>query len=168
MAPHACKDGDKPGDYTTDRMPWQHQELHARCLDAHKADHESSGLPCKTCMSAAGPRERKRGRAEELQGDISVLEAQLAELQVRQAENADLAQQNRCAGRRFCRARASSDAGPIRTISASPGVPQTLTVGRFGWLQLQPVLTVHAPLRSPKDPSKTGSCLQQPRRPIKQ
>lgn len=33
---------------------------------------------------------------ESLEGDVSALEAQLLELQLRQAENADLTQQNRC------------------------------------------------------------------------
>lgn len=43
-----------------------------------------------------GHRERKRSRVDALEGDVSALETQIAELQVRQAENADLAQQNRC------------------------------------------------------------------------
>ena len=33
---------------------------------------------------------------DSLEGDVSALEAQIADLRVRQAENADLEQQNRC------------------------------------------------------------------------
>ena len=41
-------------------------------------------------------RERKRTKVDSLEGDVSALEAQIADLRVRQAENADLEQQNRC------------------------------------------------------------------------
>src|SRR6476659_1859214 len=47
-------------------------------------------LLCSAC------RERKRSRVDTLEGDISSLESQIADLRVRQAENADLEQQNRC------------------------------------------------------------------------
>jgi hypothetical protein len=40
-------------------------------------------------------RERKRTKVDSLEGDVSALEAQIADLRVRQAENADLEQQNR-------------------------------------------------------------------------
>jgi hypothetical protein len=60
--------------------------LHEICQGAHRTRSAVSHL----C------RERKRTKVDSLEGDVSALEAQIADLRVRQAENADLEQQNRC------------------------------------------------------------------------
>lgn len=71
----------------------QRQQL---CNSACLRGFELLLLDPNTVLFFIDNRERKRGLVDSLQGDISALEAQLAELQARQAENADLAQQNRC------------------------------------------------------------------------
>lgn len=47
-------------------------------------------------MIVVGHREKKRAKAGGLEGQITALEEQLADLRIKQQENVELAQRNRC------------------------------------------------------------------------
>lgn len=83
------------------------------------------------CVVVAGHREKKRAKAGGLEGQITALEEQLADLRMKQQENVELAQRNRCPLRCYHRLRlpaTATSASASSPWSHVPAAPQALLV----------------------------------------